>query len=116
MIFGHDYMPFPGIIIPGPPTHPIGSVTPKSLADWAVIQGQTGPLPNATQIAGERRIRAYGHGHGSQRWDPHTSAKMPPGWLRDKDERAQVCVELLQDINDMVCAILMACDLVPVLN
>ena len=101
MILGHDYLPSPGIPISGPPLHPLTSLAPKSLNERIHKHDLKRSTAFDSHVAAERRVRAFGH--GSQHWDPGATAHMPPGWIRDKHERAQAHVSLLQDVNNLVC-------------
>jgi hypothetical protein len=96
MIYGHDYLPAPGIQQPGPPMGSLADLSPSKMRNWAQMQQAATPQ----LAAGERRIRAWGF--GSQRWDPTSTPHLPPGWIRDMGERNEARTTLLGDINDLV--------------
>ncbi|KAF8523631.1 hypothetical protein JB92DRAFT_3109914 [Gautieria morchelliformis] len=100
MIYNHNLLPVTTIGIPGPPVHPIESLSPKNLKHWADSRGRAGDIASPVSLAGERRIRAFGF--GSQRWDLQSTPYFPPGWLHDMQDHTQARNDLLTDINDMI--------------
>ena len=82
-----------------PPLHPIGSLAPHHLNQWADTQ-TNGMQLDLAHLAGERDVCAFWY--GPQELDPKSTASMNPGWIRDMQEHTQAHMDVLHDINDLV--------------
>ena len=107
MILGHNYLPVMDIRGLGPGSFTVTDITPTRLREWADTQVQRGITPTPDAVAAQRRFRAWGLGF--ERWDPIANKYMPPGWIRNIQERKEARHELLRDISDLVsgCALLL---------
>ena len=102
MIYAHDFLTVPDVTIPGQGQFTISDLAPNRLREWAQKEAQCGQTPTQEAMAAQRRIRAWGLGSCSERWDPTANKYMPPGWIRNIQERKDTRHNLLRDINDLV--------------